>query len=586
MKRIIYPRINGIHWLIPLMVLLIVGLAFREVRQLDFTNWDDPTYVKENSLIRNTSNEGINRMFTEFVSGNYHPLTMLTLAFDYSRGGLKPAVYHETNLILHLLNVLLVFLIFHRLLGGQWFPVILISLFFGLHPMKVESVAWISERKDVLYAFFWLAAWLSYIHYRQSGKVIYLIATHGLFIFSLLSKAMAVTLIPALLLTDFLMNRPWTWRWVKEKAFLLLPAIGAGIVAIFAQKQASAIGAPEDYTAFNQFLVACHGLLFYLWKSILPLNLSAFYPYPPKAEGMLPAIFLIAPLLLLSLMIGIGLLWQRTQFRPLLFGGLFFFTLLFPVLQWLPVGNAIAADRYFYLSSIGFISPIACASLLWIQKSKAIQGLLYGIAALWISWFFYLTQQQVKVWENSITLFTQVSKLYPNIPEPYNNLGIAWGHKGDQRKAIVNYLKVLEIQPNFGLTYNNLGNAYGMLGQYDSAYYYLEKALQLKPSANAWSNMGNSLGMLGRTDEARNAFQKAIEMDPRFHEPYHNLGTSYAMKGDFQTAIPLFLKSIEIMPDYTEAWYSLGITYQYVGNQAESQRCLARAKELGHPGVK
>lgn len=586
MKKISYPRITGFQWLIPLAILLITGFAFREVLQLDFTNWDDPTYVKENSLIRNTSNEGINRMFTEFVSGNYHPLTMLSLAWDYSRGGLKPEVYHQTNLALHLLNVLLVLLLFHRLLGGQWFPVILITLFFGLHPMKVESVAWVSERKDVLYAFFWLGAWLSYVHYRQSGKVIYLIATHILFIFSLLSKAMAVTLIPALLLTDYLMNRPWSWRWVKEKAFLLLPAIGAGILAIFAQKEASAIGAPEDYTPFNQFLVASHGVLFYLWKSILPFNLCAFYPYPPKTDGWMPGIFLIAPVLVLAIMIGIGLVWQRTGFRPLMFGALFFLILLLPVLQWLPVGNAIAADRYYYLSSIGFITPLAVAFSIWAKKSKAIQWSMYAVSAGMIFGFIILTQKQVKVWENSITLFTQVSKLYPNIPEPYNNLGIAWGHKGDQRKAIENYLKVLEIQPGFGLTYNNLGNAYGLLGQYDSAYYYIEKALQLKPTANAWSNMGNALGMLGRTEEARNAFQKAIEMDPGFHEPYHNLGTSYAMKGDFQTALPYFQKSLEIMPDYAEAWYSMGITYQYLGNATESQRCLARAKELGHPGVK
>lgn len=579
MKQSRYATLSGIQWLIPIGILVLICGAYMEVNKLDFTNWDDPVYVKDNSLIRHTDNAGIHKMFTTYVSGNYHPLTIASLAWDYQRGGLKPEVYHQTNLVLHVLNVALVFLIFFRLLKGEWFPVILISLFFGLHPMKVESVAWVSERKDVLYAFFWLAAWLSYIHYRQSGKVIYFILTHGLFLFSLLSKAMAVTLIPALILTDFLMDRPWSWRWIKEKVFMTLPAIGAGIVAILAQREAAAIGNSEYYTPFHQFLTACHGILFYLGKAFLPLNLCAFYPYPPK--DTLPILFMVAPFLVLGLMIGIGLIWQRTGFRPLMFGALFYLILLFPVLQWLPVGNAIAADRYFYLSSIGVIVPLAVFLSNWIKQKSTYRWPIYlGCVAL-LTWFGILTRTQVKTWQNSITLFTRVAELYPNIPEPYNNLGIEWGKQGNQRKAIENYLKVVSIQPDFGLAYNNLGNAYGMLGQYDSAYFYLEKALQIKPSANAWSNMGNALGMLGKRDEARQAFLKAIELDPGFHESYHNLGASYAMAGDFTTAVPYFKKSLEILPDYAEAWRSLGITYQYLGDSTEARRCLQQAERFG-----
>lgn len=580
MKRITYPSLTGWQWLAPVLILLGVWFSFQGVTRLDFTNWDDPTYVKDNPGIRSLENESINRMFSEFVSGNYHPLTILSLAVDYKRGGLNPEVYHQTNFILHLVNSLLVFFVFFRLLNGRIFPVTLIALFFGLHPMKVESVAWISERKDVLYAFFWLSAWLSYIHYRQSGKVIYLVLTHTLFAFSLLSKAMAVTLIPALFLTDFLMSRPWTWRWVKEKSFLLLAALGAGIVAIFAQQDASAIGAPENYTPFNQFLVSCRGIVFYLEKAILPFDLCAFYPYPPASEGI-PLIFMLSPFMVLILMIGLGLLWQKTGFRPLLFGGLFFLALLFPVLQWLPVGNAIAADRYFYLASIGFIVPIAAALDRWtILNPKVKIGVWVG-SAVCLVLLSLQTRKQVPVWDNSISLFSRVAALYPNTPEPYNNMGIEWGRRGNQRKAIENYLKVLQIQPNFGLTYNNLGNAYGMLGQFDSAYFYLQKAIALKPTANAWSNMGNALGMLGRTEEGRQAFQKAIELDPGFHEPYHNLGASYAMKGDFQSALPLFKKSVELMPDYAEGWYSLGITYQYLGDSLEARRCLETAQRFG-----
>lgn len=585
MQKVSYPGLGGVQILFLVFILALTGFVFRGVQKLEFTNWDDPTYVVENALIRSTEPEAINRMFTTFVSGNYHPLTMLSLAWDYSRGALNPEAYHQTNLVLHVANTALVFLVFFRIFQGNVFIACIIALFFGLHPLKVESVAWISERKDVLYAFFWLSAWFSYIHYRQSGKVIYLILTHLLFLFSCLSKGMAVTLIPVLILTDFLQNRNWTWRWLKEKFFLFLIAIGFGILAVIAQGKASAIGAPVDHNSLDHFLVGCHGIIFYLYKSVLPFHLSAFYPYPPKKEGWLPFIYLIAPVLVLLLSIAIGLIWQKTGNRPLLFGYLFFLCTLFPVLQWLPVGNAFAADRYYYLPSIGFILPIAWYANLISQKNGFYKWGIYAVFTLIFAGFSLKTLEQIKVWKDSITLFSHVAKLYPEIPEPYNNLGIEYGNKGNQRLAIQNYLRVLEINPAYGLTYNNLGNAYGLLGQYDSAYYYLQKAIELKPSANVWSNMGNALGMMGRIAESRQAYEKAIEMNPDFHEPYHNLGASYAMQGEYEKAIPYFEKAILALPDYKDAWFSLAMTYEYLKNAPEARRCYQKAGELGHPGA-
>jgi tetratricopeptide (TPR) repeat protein len=566
-----------------LSVLAITFLAFQDVSKLDFTNWDDPAYVLENQLIRGTSPEYVNKMFTTFVSGNYHPLTMYSLALDYARGGLNPAVYHQTNLILHLLNTLLVFIIMLRLFHQKLIPVAFIALAFALHPLKVESVAWIAERKDVLYGFFWLASWLSYIHYRQSGKVIYLILTHLLFIFSCLSKAMAVTLVPVLFLTDYIMARNLTWRWLKEKFFLFLIAIGTGILAIYAQDEASALGVPTEQNRLDFTLVAFHGILFYLQKTFIPLQLSTFYPYPFKVDGWLPWQFTLAPLGVIALAYLMYRVWLKTDNRWIAGGLLLYLVSVFPVLQWLPVGNAFAADRYFYLPSIGVFMAIAAGMLAMREWNKIAGTTLLVVSVLWLVWCFTLTRKQVLVWKNSITLFSQVAKLYPNTPEPYNNMGIAYGKLGDQRNAINNYLRVLELNSKYGLTYNNLGNAYGMLGQYDSAYYYLQKAMEIKPTANIWSNMGNALGMLGKSEESRNAYLKAIEMDPTFHEPYHNLGASYAMQGDYLTAIPWFEKAIAQLPDYADAWFSLGITYEYLEQKEKAMDCYQKALTYGSP---
>jgi len=576
------PEKKQWHWLFSIPVLLLVWFAFQGVSELEFTNWDDPTYVLENNLIRSTSAESINRMFTSFVSGNYHPLTILSLALDYARGGLDPKVYHQTNLFLHLGNTLLVFLIMMRIFQQAWLPALVISLAFGIHPLKVESVAWVAERKDVLYAFFWLAAWLSYIHYRQSGKVIYFILTHLLFVFSCLSKGMAVTLVPVLLITDYLIGRKWSWRWLKEKFFLFLLALGTGVLVIIAQDKASALGVPADHNRLDFFLVACHGILFYSWKAWVPLSLSTFYPYPVKIDGWLPPQFLLAPLGLILLFGGLFYIWNKHKSTHLAGGVLIFLLTVFPVLQWLPVGNAFAADRYFYLPSIGYFIPFASGLYLLTRKNKIAGKLALLLTSVWFIWCIHLTREQVKIWKNSITLFSQVAKLYPNTPEPYNNMGIAWGRAGDQRKAIENYQKVLSLSPGYGLTYNNLGNAYGVLGKYDSAYFYLEKAIQLKPSANAWSNMGNALGMLGQVEKSRQAYYKAIELDSSFHEPYHNLGASFAMEGEYQVALKWFEKAIQQLPDYADAWYSIGVTYEYLEDKVSAINAYSRAKEFGH----
>jgi len=575
------PYLAPKNWWIPVIVVLVTALTLKGVLLLGFTNWDDPVYVLENSLIRNLKNDG---MFTQFVSGNYHPLTLISLAIDYSKGKLNPEGYHFTNYIFHILNTLLVFWIILRINSNNPYLAGVCALLFGVHPLHIESVAWISERKDVLYSFFWLAAWLFYLQYRYTGKVIYFFITHLLFIFSCLSKAMAVTLPLVLLLSDLLLQRKWSWRWLKEKSLLGLIALGTGILAIRAQNSASAIGAPADYLYFDHLLVACHGFLFYLFKGLVPLQLSALYPYPPKIDGWLPWPFLIAPVLVL--LIGGILIYLKKTINSdwLPFGISLMVITLLPVLQLLPVGNAFAADRYFYLPSIGYFILLSALINYLYEKLPQLKYLLTALVFGYIGFCIYLSLKRIPVWKDTFSLFTDVSQKFPQHPEGWNNLGIAYSDAGNYKEAINHYLRVIKINPEFGLTLNNIGNAYGQLGILDSSIYYLEKSIRINPgNARAYSNLGNAYAIKGRSEEAQKAFEKAIQLDPNFHEPYHNLGAFYAIQGKYDIALPYFKKSIEKLIDYKDGWFGLGITYQALGDTVAANQALLKAAQLGHP---
>jgi hypothetical protein len=293
-------------WLLAVLSLATV-ITFAPAINNGFTKWDDQLYVTENHHIRDMSYATLESNFRSFLAGNYHPLTMVSLALDYRFWGLNPKGYHLTNVVLHVVNTLAVFGLIFLLTQSRELAVIT-ALFFGIHPLHVESVAWVSARKDVLYAAFYLGACISYVLWLRKDrlKAFYYAGALGLFLLSLLSKGMAVTLPVVLILIDFYARRRVPLRkHLVEKAPFFLLSIVFGILAVAAQKESGAVGDLASIPTYERGFVACYGFLVYLFKALVPVKLSAFYPYPDGMARGLPLIFWIAPFLVALIALGV-----------------------------------------------------------------------------------------------------------------------------------------------------------------------------------------------------------------------------------------------------------------------------------------
>ena len=335
--------------LLILALLITAGSLFPSI-QNKFTNWDDGEYVTENTLIRDISPASIKGMFVEPVSSNFHPLTIFSFAVEYKFAGLNPFFYHLTNLVIHLLNTGFVFLFIYLLCRNG--PVaFLTALLFGIHPLHVESVAWISERKDVLYTFFYLSSLIAYIRYLERANAGAYVLSFLLFILSCLAKSMAVTLPAVLLLIDYYRSGKLTRGNIIAKVHFFAVSAAVSFIAVMTQRAQEVIERTQEvFGSLMNVYVAVKGICFYLWKIIIPVHLSAIYPMPPAVRGGELALD-IAVVAALSL----AIYFSRKKSRIYIFGGLFFLITILPVLKFIPIGNAIfAADRYTYVPSIGF----------------------------------------------------------------------------------------------------------------------------------------------------------------------------------------------------------------------------------------
>ena len=328
------------------VIVLISFIAYLPALKNGFV-WDDAGYIINNSLIHSIN---LKEIFSQYIVGNYHPITILTLAIEYHFFGLNETVYHAVNLVFHLLNVILVFYTVF-LLSDKVEVALVASLLFGVHPMHVESVVWVSELKDLLYTFFFLTSYVFYMKYLKNLQRKYFITALLLFFVSLLSKAMAVSLPFVLILSDYYKGRKMNIKTILEKVPFFLLAIAIGVVSILAQKSTNAMQDISIFTFPQRLIFACYGFITYLIKLILPLHLSAFYAYPIKSGEDIPFLYYVYPILFISL---IAFVFYSLRFSKKIFFGIGFFLItVFLVLQLLPVGGTIMSDRYSYISSLG-----------------------------------------------------------------------------------------------------------------------------------------------------------------------------------------------------------------------------------------
>jgi len=527
-KTIASPK--AFHKLLVLALILITTSIYFKSLNNQLTTWDDKNYVTENKDIRSLHGDSISytikKTFSSYVMGNYHPLTMLSYCMEYAKYQLKPKPYHVTNLIIHLLNTLLVFAFIWLLTQQQWVAFIT-ALLFAIHPMHVESVAWVAERKDVLYSFFYLSALCTYLIYlkKEKTKWIWYVYIFLLFFLGLLSKAMTVTLPIILFAIDYFLGRKFTVKVILEKSPFLLLSFIFGYIAIEAQKSANAIADISNYNFFDRLLFTCYGLITYLWKIVAPVNLSCFYDYPVKLNGMYPLIFYIAPVIVLLLAL---LIYKSIRSgKDVLFGAGFFFITIVLVLQLLPVGGAIIADRYTYLPYIGIFFILAR----WInnllenqsQKAKSLKVPVITGVLLFSAFCCYLTVQRCKIWNNSLVLWNDVIEKSDASPKAYNGRGDAYNIEKQYDKAIADFNRAIQLKYDYAEALYNRGLAYYYKGKYDEAIKDYTSAIQYNPTlAVAYFNRAGTYFTIHKfqpaLEDALKAKQYGYEVDPLFIE--------------------------------------------------------------------
>ncbi len=420
--------------IIPAAIAVITWLFLSTCLNNELTNWDDPGYVRDNYLIKDVSADGINNIFSlsNAVMGNYHPLTILSYAIEYSYRGLQPMIYHRDSLLLHILVTLLVYW-FVLLLSRRPVAAAVSALLFGLHPMHVESVAWVAGRKDVLYGSFYMASCIAYLYYLRttsSRKWLFYAVGFLLFACALLSKPVAVVLPVTLLLVDYFEKRKLDYGMFLEKIPHFAASIACGYKSLIDQKAFGSLNTLDvKYSFVERLALGSYALVTYLWKAVLPAHLCCFYPYPPKVDGTLPVSYYLYTLGVVVLIAG---WWMLRKNRIWVFGSLFFIVNIALLLQFIPVGGATLADRYSYIAYLGlfFIAGWFVSGYFEPGAKKNLRYLVAGGAVAYCLVLGYISNERCKVWYDAMTLWTdEIEKEPQNAPNAYNNLGFNYFNK-------------------------------------------------------------------------------------------------------------------------------------------------------------
>ncbi len=547
-----------------LILLLITALTFIHSLSNGFVDWDDFEYIANNAYLRDLSFNGIIKIFSESYFSNYHPFTTLTYAIEYQLSGLNPKVFHFTNYLLHLINTFLVFELFRHISKKPEIPFIS-ALIFAVHPMHVESVAWISERKDLLYTLFYITSLIFWIKYIKSDfqKKKYYLLSFLLFLFSLMSKAAAVVLPLILLLFNYFLIKKITYKDILKIAPFLLLSLVFGIITLLLQQKAIS-NLNITFSLFNRILLVVYSVYFYLIKFFVPCNFSTLHIYPKIENDILPLIYYIAPIVILIVIISIFFIKKDLK-HIVIFGILFFIINLILVLQIIPVGNAIVAERYTYVPYIG-LSYIISEIYIRLYELKY-KKIIVAIGIIFVSFLIVTTFHQNKVWRDDISLWTKAIESNPDNIIAYNKRGVAKAGIKDFSGAIIDFNKAISVDADFGDSYYNKGNAYREKGNYAKAINYYDKAIELKTSYyEAYNNRGLAKAAVGEVNGAFEDYDFAIKFKPNFAEAYNNKGLLKVKIEDFAGAIADYDKAIMLNPNYAQAYHNRGLPKYQLGN--------------------
>ena len=585
-------RYRALIWIALAVLPLIV---FWQVQEFDFVGYDDQGYVYGNArVLAGLDADGVRWAFTTLDEANWHPLVWLSLMLDVELHGGTPGGFHRTNSLLHVANGLLLFALLAAMSGERGKSAFVAALF-AIHPLHVESVAWISSRKDVLSTLFGLLALLAYARYVRSRGVRWYAAALAAYACSLLSKQMLVTLPFLLLLLDYWPlgrlepRAPGTIRrLVLEKLPFLTLAAAFSVIVYYAQQHGEAVRSAEALPLVARFLNAPVAYVLYLAKTVWPAGLAAFYPHPGAAVSIAEAVG--AALLLVGVSI---VAWWQVSRSPFLFVGWFWFLgMLVPVLGLVQVGGQQRADRYTYLPIVGLFVIVAWFAPRLFPQTPWRNRLLSGVAATVVVLLAFTARAQTATWRNTETLFEHALAVTPNNAIAHLNLGSYLGQTGRHEEALEHVERAVAIAPDNAAARNNLGLALSMTGRPDEALPHFEKALQLDPRiVSAYMNRGHALVRIGRAEESLASFRSALELEPENVEirntlgaAYRDLGRSLAQSGEIAEAISRFREALRLQPEDAVSHYDLASGLYLQGSLDESR--LHYEAALGYdPGL-
>ena len=596
--------------------------VYWQITNHEFINYDDETYITKNLNVQTgLTFESIKWAFTSFHAGNWHPVTWLSHMLDIELYGLNPMGHHWTNLQFHIANTLLLFFILQQMTGALWKSAFVAALF-ALHPLHVESVAWISERKDVLSTFFWILSMWAYVRYlRHPDKKRYFLLIF-FFIIGLMTKPMLVTLPFALVLLDFWpLSRfqtkdkyNFSFKTIRslvlEKLPLFVFSAASCIVTFFAQQEGGAIKSLDAFPLTLRIGNALFAYLSYLGKTIWPQNLALIYPYPEVS--IFWQIILSLPLMICISVLVIKL---SRGFPYLAFGWLWYFGTLIPVIGLVQVGSQSMADRYTYIPLIGIFIILAwgAADISARWQLRRILLLLFSISALVL--ISVSTWLQIHYWKNSMVLlertlnvthnnsmahyvfgdeldrqgkidkavleYNKALHIRPEFARAHNALGAAFLRDGKLREAIYHFNEAVDIDSNYTKAHNNLAIALLTKGKFEEAVFHYKKALKINPKDEyTRKNLANLLLNQRSIDEALLHYNKVLLFNPEDFDAYHKLGGILAKQGKVDEAMSHFAEAIRINPDYAPAYNEIGIILAQKGKLQKSKEFFLKAIQI------
>ena len=596
------------------IALALVGVAiaaYLPVVHNDFVYYDDPKYVTENAVVlRGLTLPGIRWAFTTGTDANWFPLTWMTHMLDVQLYGAHAGGHHVTNLMLHVISTLLLFGVLYRMTGAMGRSGFVAGLF-ALHPLHVESVAWVAERKDVLSTLFWMLTLWAYVWYVRKPQLKRMLLVLLMFALGLMSKPMLVTLPFVLLLLDAWPLNRLSERSIRQLIVEKLPmfalAIASSIVTFIVQRKGGAVGGLEAYPLVLRIGNALVSYVGYIGRMFWPARLAAFYPYPESLStgAALGAAVILAAITFLAI--------RNARSRPyLIVGWLWYLGTLVPVIGLIQVGNQAMADRYTYVPLIGLFIIIAWGAYDLLAKWTLRRIVLPITGALVLASCAIIAHAQVQHWKSSSALWThaldvtddnyvannnlglalagqgkideaiehynEALRLRPNYATARTNLGAALAKQGKSADAISNYTQVLKTKPELPEAHVDLGAALVAQGKVDDAIAQYNEALRLKPDyAEAHANLGLALASQGKVDEAISHYRQALRLKPGFVEVYNNLGYVLATRGQWDDAIKQYNEAIRLKPDFELARMNLAVA---LANQGKTKESLSAFMEV------